>query len=378
MKILHFVALLFFAASSAFCQESKSIYKEETPFTKKLEFLWTGKSGNSFDYPAHIDGNTLFVVNSIDNSEGEGQVFAYNKSNGNILWKSEKQEGLPLKDLVIDGNEIFFTTRRNIVSIDKSTGKTNWTFYNPYSMMLGSSAGVFSDVIIAATSDNNVFAVSRKTHELAWEIEVTEIATPDLYKYNNAMIFSDDEEAVYSIDSKTGKINWAYKKETASEMVIEGNKAYLGNGGRSLVCLNLDTGKPIWNTDIKDGNPYVNGTKYFCASDFSSKPLIIGNTVYAGDYTHTVAAFDKMNGKLLWKDYYPDLTRSEIINFNGKLLLSSEIAITLLDLNGKIVEKYKVPTSSVPKDMPNNISIDPDTKKVFMTNENGQIFCVKL
>lgn len=370
--------VFFFLVNTVFFQESEHIYKEEVPFTKKLEFLWTGKSGNSFDYPAHIDGNMLYVVNSIDNSEGKGQVFAYNKSNGNLIWKSEKQEGLPLKDLVIDGNEIFFTTRRNIVSIDKETGKTNWTFYNPYSMMLGSSAGVFPDVVIAASADNSVFAVSRKTHELAWEIELTEIATPDLYKYKNAMIFSDDEEAVYSIDSKTGKINWAYKKETASEIVIEGNKAYLGNGGRSLVCLNLDNGQPIWSTDIKDGNPYVNGTKYFCASDFSSKPLIIGNAVCAGDYTHTVAAFDKTNGKLLWKDYYPDLNRSEIINYNGKLLLSSEIAITLLDLNGKIVEKYKIPANSVPKDMPNNVSIDPKTKYIFMTNENGQIFCVKL
>lgn len=380
MKTIILIISTFLIINLVYSQDSDFIYKEEQTYTKEVKLLWTGKSGNEFGYKAHIDGGLLYVVNAIEREDtGNGQIFAYDKSTGKLIWQTEKHYGEPIKDLVIDGNEIIYTTRRSIVSVNKTNGKTNWSFDSPYSMMLSSRPGVFENTIVATTADTDIFAISRKTQEIIWEKEITEIATPDLYKYKNNIIFVDDsEDAIYSINVQTGKINWTYKGETSSQMTLEGNKIYLGNGGRGVMCVNLDTGKQKWESKIDD-NPYINGRKFYCASAFSSEPLIVGDIIYAGDYTHTVAALDKNTGKVLWKDYYPMSNRSEICLYKDKLLLSSEEeGITLLDKDGKVIEKYKLPKYMTTEDSANYISVDKQTKKVYMTNDNGKIFCVEL
>jgi outer membrane protein assembly factor BamB len=242
--------------------------------------------------------------------------------------------------------------------------------------MIGSSCGIGKNAIVAGTADGDVFAVSRKDGKQFWETKLLNIDTPPMYSFKDLFLVADSEKGVYAIDANSGKIKWEYNSECGEYMNLQGNKAFFGNGNRGFTCINLENGKEIWTKDIDDGNPFVNGNKYFCASGFSSTPVIIGDVIYGGDYTHTVAAMNKNTGEVLWVDYFPKLNRTGINAYKNGLILSSEEAITLVNLKGGIVAKYKLPASMVNKESANEIAVDGDY--LILTNEKGKVARVTL
>jgi outer membrane protein assembly factor BamB len=350
--------------------DSEYITRAEIPFAGNVEILWKLNTFVKVVDHAIIDKDKIYVTIA-DEGRDFGQVWAMDKKSGKILWKSEKQEGIPLHAAKLDGNNLVFSTRRAIVSLNKSNGKTNWVAFNPYSKMIGSDCAIFMDVIVASTSDNNIFGVSKKDGKIIWEKEIKEMDTPSLLVYKNDVIVAESEDGITSLDAKTGRVNWRIETPSSFMFGIEKNLAYVGNGDRGYICLNLDSGKKVWSSDVNDGNPFVNGHAYFCASDFTSAPLIIGNNIYGGDYTHTVASFDKLSGKLLWVDYYPGLNRNNINLYNNKLLLSSEQAITILNLDGTVDAKYKIPTLMTDPKNANDVTADGEA--LILTNRNGKI-----
>ena len=374
-KLLLYTGILM--PNTMFAQNEESIYREDIPYTGNVEVVWEKKLGTKIQGSAIIDGDGLFVViaGGLNNNSG-GQMCGLNKNDGNVMWMSDKQDYPPLHGATLDGTELFYTTDRKIVSVEKTSGKTNWAANNPFSMMIGSSCGVFPDVIVAATARGEIFGVARQDGKLLWKTKVSDLDTPPIYSYNNTVVVADGENGVYAFDAATSNKKWEYKSECGEFMTLEGNKAYFGNGDRGFTCLNLDTGKEIWTKDIDDGNPFVNGKKYYCASGFSAAPVIIGDAIYGGDYTHTAAAMNKSTGEILWVDYFPKLNRSELVAYKNGLLLSSEEAITLLNLKGEIVGKYKLPDSMVDKESANAIAVDGD--ELILTNKKGKVAKVRL
>ena len=252
---------LFLGAISFFSfSQERFVYKDDIPFSGDLEIIWKTKAGKEFGYAPHIDGNVLFVVNAIERPDtGRGQILAFNKDDGSLKWSSSKHYGEPIQDLVIDGDQIIYTTRRGVYGVSKIDGSDLWEFSNPFVMQIGSSPAVFGDIVVAATSDYEVFGFSRSKLELVWERKLTEIATPTLYKHESNVIFSDFEEGIYSLDSRTGKTNWYLKRPVASELLVDGDLGYIGNGERGLLCLELVSGDIKWEAAVDDGNPYING-----------------------------------------------------------------------------------------------------------------------
>ena len=155
--------------------DSEYITRAEIPFAGNVEILWKLNTFVKVVDHAIIDNDKIYVTIADENRDF-GQVWAMDKKSGKILWKSEKQEGIPLHGAKQDGNNIVFSTRRAIVSLNKSNGKTNWVAYNPYSKMIGSDCAIFMDVIVASTSDYDIFGVSKKDGKIIWKKEIKEIS----------------------------------------------------------------------------------------------------------------------------------------------------------------------------------------------------------
>lgn len=343
---------------------------------QKAEIVWKTKVGNEFGYKPHIDGNTIFILNALE-LRAKGQLIALNINTGKTKWKSELFEGEPIMDLTMDGENIVFCTRRVLASVNKKNGKTNWVFNNPYVMMLGSTAAVFGDIVIAANSDNEVFAYSISKNKIIWEKKISDIGTPELTKYKETVIIADFNSNYYCFDVNTGELKWHYTGQSSSStLLIIGSKGYTGNGDRGVICLDLETGVVIWEKDIGDGNPSMGGYTYGCASKFSSKPCLADNKIIAGDYIGTIMAFNPTTGDSLWAYYYPLLNSAEIKVYDDKLILVSEHFVTLLNMDGKIYKKYKLPKSVIKNDEVNDIEIEGD--KLYFTNTHGYVFKIVL
>ncbi|PYM11827.1 MAG: alcohol dehydrogenase [Verrucomicrobia bacterium] len=121
----------------------------------------------------------------------------------------------------------------------------------------------------------------------------------------------DDKETVESLDANNGKSFWSFDYPTgyrddfgfdegprATPTISEGKVFTFGAEG-VLHCLDLSTGKKIWSANVK--------SRFEAAKGFfgmACSPLIEGNAVLlniGGANGAGVVAFDKANGRLLWK-----------------------------------------------------------------------------
>ncbi|HEY1191431.1 MAG TPA: PQQ-binding-like beta-propeller repeat protein [Gemmata sp.] len=115
-------------------------------------------------------------------------------------------------------------------------------------------------------------------------------------------------ERVLCLDQKTGKEKWKYEypvKYTISypagprcTPTVEGGKLYTLGAEGNLICFAADTGKIVWEKDLK--KEYKTKSALW---GYAAHPLIDGKnliTLVGGDGSHVVA-FDKDTGKEVWK-----------------------------------------------------------------------------
>jgi outer membrane protein assembly factor BamB len=118
-----------------------------------------------------------------------------------------------------------------------------------------------------------------------------------------------DDEVVACWDAESGKENWRFSYESRftkevlgprSTPTIDGDRVYTVGARGRLCCLNVKTGKEVWHKDFMSD---------FDAPlpqwGFSFSPLVEGDlllTSPGGPGGKSLIAFDKMTGKVRWKN----------------------------------------------------------------------------
>ena len=110
-------------------------------------------------------------------------------------------------------------------------------------------------------------------------------------------------DTIYCLESETGKEIWKHSYPCkaagagypgpASSPTIDGKKVYSLSRDGDFFCLDADSGKVIWNKDIKKL-----GAK-LPEWSFATSPLVFDNMVIID--AGITMAFDKNNGNLIWK-----------------------------------------------------------------------------
>lgn len=166
----------------------------------------------------------------------------------------------------------------------------------------------------------------------------------------------DAVEYVIAIDTATGKEKWSAEAGALltngwgdgprATPTVEGDKVYALSGKGTLVCLNAADGKKLWSAEMVELGGKVPGWGY-CES-----PLVEGNLVVVtpGGAQGTLAAFDKVTGKLAWQSaewtdpaQYASLIA---VNHNGarqliQLTMQSIAGVNAAD--GKVLWKTEFP-----------------------------------
>lgn len=166
----------------------------------------------------------------------------------------------------------------------------------------------------------------------------------------------DAVEYVIAIDTATGKEKWSAEAGALltngwgdgprATPTVDGDKVYALSGKGTLVCLNAADGKKLWTAEMVELGGKVPGWGY-CES-----PLVEGNLVVVtpGGAQGTLAAFDKVTGKLAWQSaewtdpaQYASLIA---VNHNGarqliQLTMQSIAGVNAAD--GKVLWKTEFP-----------------------------------
>ena len=136
-----------------------------------------------------------------------------------------------------------------------------------------------------------------------------------------------DQEIVDCLDARTGAAIWHFSSPTSYQDEfgfddgpratpgIDGEHIYTFGAQGMLNCLELASGKKLWSVDVQKDFNAPNG--FF---GLACSPLVEGNAVLlniGGGQGAGIVAFDKSNGKLLWKAS------------NDEASYSSPVAVTL-------------------------------------------------
>jgi outer membrane protein assembly factor BamB len=164
-------------------------------------------------------------------------------------------------------------------------------------------------------------------------------------------------------DADTGKELWKFEMGGAISVApaVADGRVFVGQQGgeRFFYCVDAETGAPIWKQTIPGGwvwgsavvdegrvyIPTVDGHAvcldaatghiiwmYPTAMSIPAEPAIDGDLVYFGSWSHSIYAFDKKTGEIVWKENGVGLDSGTLITTGGKVYLPHhDTVFTMLD-----------------------------------------------
>ncbi|MBQ6854779.1 MAG: PQQ-binding-like beta-propeller repeat protein [Alphaproteobacteria bacterium] len=280
------------------------------------------------------------------------QLSAVNENNGELLWKKElpihKDMGIASIGLATDGEKIYAVSGTGLILAMDMQGTPVWQ--KDTRSILRSAPTVFDNLLYVLSGNNELFAVNTSTGEIVWQYRNISTATNLMGMgqpavSNDVLVVPFSSGEIIAFNAKTGTILWSdllLSSRTFNQIqdlshvlaspVIEQNTVYLvGNAGKTG-AFNLQTGTPQFIQNIGGQNT----------------PMISGNALFMITNRHTLVALDKQDGKLIWETDLESTEPKKIV-WNGPVMVNNALITTsnkgdilLIDaLTGTIKQKMK-------------------------------------
>lgn len=157
---------------------------------------------------------------------------------------------------------------------------------------------IAGELILAGSSDGNLYALNIRNGELKWRTTTGGPITSAPVAQGNVVYCISDDNYVYALELATGSIRWRYKMNplrhgywewdyyTASPVIDDGT-LWVGSGDGWLYALDAGSGKLKW--------------KYETTGRIRAAPALTDRVVYVPSNDGVVYALNRVDGKLLWK-----------------------------------------------------------------------------
>lgn len=166
-----------------------------------------------------IHSQPVFAADKVILGCFDGNVYALNKSNGQLAWKFKTighqyfPKGEVQGSMATDGRLVFFGARDyNFYAIDASSGTAAWNLKFPQGWAM--SATVSDSVVYIGTSDDRVMvAADTRSGREYWRTDV---------KFNTfgagaltaeCIIFGTIWGKAYALDRRTGRVTWSFETQ---------------------------------------------------------------------------------------------------------------------------------------------------------------------
>jgi outer membrane protein assembly factor BamB len=250
-----------------FCVSAKTgkqVWKHEYPVKYKIS------------YPAGprctptVDGDLVYTLGAM------GDLFAFNKADGKIVWQKQLKDEYGVKNLsiwgyaghpLVDGKKLITLAGgegSQVVALDKATGKELWK---------------------AETGSDEGFGY----------------VAPSIVEYGGKrLLFSISPRAVRALDPETGKRYWStpYSADSGSVImipVLSGDHLFFGGWNQKNLLVKLNRDKPdavevVFKDEKKKGIHAVN-----------VQPFFQDGVMYGHDQDGKLLAVEVATGKRLWE-----------------------------------------------------------------------------
>jgi len=210
----------------------------------------------------------------------------------------------------------------NIYALDPATGKRKWVFKT--AGRVRATPAVADAVVYAGSMDGNLYALDAASGALKWKFKTAgnqyfplgEVqSTPAVGE--GAVFFGARDGALYAVEVATGKLRWRADQENFS-WVIGGPAIY-----KAMVIVGTSDAQDIKAYDAKTGQVKWQAKSPEPANVFAS-PVVVGNTLYVGDFYGTMLWLNADTGRLLGVFATDERIVSSAVVSNGVLYFGGE------------------------------------------------------
>jgi outer membrane protein assembly factor BamB len=262
--------------------------------------LWKFHTAGMFiGSPAVVDG-TVYVGNT------DGNLYSIDAQSGNPKWKFEAMSRIVSSPAVADGIVYFTAYDGNFYALDASTGLAKWKFQtggehrfsakhlhgvqpvsetmpDPFDAYLSSPA-VWNGAVYFGSGDGNVYSINVKSGALNWKFKTGDIVHASPAIADGIVFVGSWDSYFYALDASSGNEEWRFKTgddpDTHNQVGIQSSAAvvdgmvYFGCRDSHLYALDEHSGEKKWAMSLNGSwvvsSPAVaEGVVYFVTSDSS-------------------------------------------------------------------------------------------------------------
>lgn len=189
-----------------------------------------------------------------------------------------------------------------VVRIDAATGRERWRSV----LRSRLSAGVGSDgrLAVVASEEGEVFALDAATGAEKWRARVSSevLAAPKVAE--GLVLVRSADSRVFAFGAEDGKRRWVFQRAPSSLIVrspagvtVHRDSAYVGFAGGKLVALALANGGVRWEATVALPK---GATELERLTDIVGDPAVLGREVCAAAFQGRVACYDAQTGNPQW------------------------------------------------------------------------------
>lgn len=243
----------------------------------------------------------LIIIGTDINGEasGNGYVYAFERTAGKERWKVATGRGIASDLVRIESSLFGVTLSDELVSVDLTSGKRNWTFTSREGRAdrMPSAPSISSGCLFYGDRDGGLFAINSKDGRVVWQRELTTPVSTSLVAAGESVYFGAANH-LYRVNRKTGEIEahllasgWSFGRPIIS---ADSLLVFIGD---TLTCFDLSLKKTRWSR--KSPSKWT-----------TPRPLLIGPTILAGNEAGEVFAYRITDGALQWSGRFKGIIRS--------------------------------------------------------------------
>jgi len=232
----------------------------------------------------------------------------------------------------------------------------------------------FNDKIFIPTYDKKIYVVSSESGSVEKSIDTKLDIFSGLVVDSELIYFGSKQDTVSAIKRSDNTILWQriMSSEVMSISKVVNNMIYVRTNDSNISAIDVNTGKFLWINSQLSANLSIRG---------SSEPIISDNKVYSGFEDGRIAAYNALNGDIIWQsqlsgikaetliDRLNDIDGSMIVDKGVLYAISYQGSIAALDsFSGQILWSRKA--SSI-----DGLSASYDN--IFYTDDDGILWCLE-
>ena len=209
------------------------------------------------------------------------------------------------------GGSVYAAARDGtVMRIDAANGQTQWRA--SAEVRLSGGVGADAETVVVASEEGEVVALDAGNGKIKWRARVSsEVLSAPAVGRGLVLVRSIDNR-IFAFGAQDGKRRWVYQRaasplvvRTPASAVIRGDTAYAGFRGGKLVAISLGNGGARWEATVALPK---GTTELERVVDVVGDPVVQGREVCATAYQGRVACYEAGSGSQIWARDVSSLT----------------------------------------------------------------------